>query len=240
MTRKVALISLLIFAIVLVGIGIVIVLQISQNPILSSEGTSQSTNTDDIEVAGFGSTADTSNFAIVEQAFAAPDCTWYLDQAALSNSGNSLLDEIAIQFSHGRDRELEIENDYAKNCFYYFYDANENHKIMQFYVKAYNEDSVIDNSAEELYERINTSTITRVIEEGTFLSQVNYSYGESIIEDSCQMNLFHEQNDFEYASIVFNRFGTCDLFTGAAREVGFSLSEKLEKIMFPFLLEESS
>ncbi len=238
MSRKLLLICLMVAAVFLVGIGIVIVLQITQNPLPGgNEASSSSSNSTDIPVAGFGSTAIRDNFTVVEQAFAGLDCTWYLNEDLLRNTGNPLIDELAVEFNHGRDRELEVTNDYAKNCFYYFYDANLNFKIVEFYVKAYQEDSAIDSDAQALFNRINSRTLINQIEDGYYLNSIKYFYGESHIDNTCQINMFHEQNDFEYASVLFHSFGTCELYTGVSRDLAFIIAEKLEKVMEPFLLD---
>ncbi len=233
MSRKIAVIVLSIMTLALLGVGVVILLQLQQDQ-----------SPDEADAAGFGSTAVRTNFDLVEQAFNEMDCTWYLNQEMLTNTGDQALDQLGREYSHGYIRRLEVDHDFAKNCFYFFSEDPtipnpEDFRIIHFYVSAYEMDAVIDNSAEELYQRVNTDTIIRVVDEGQIRGEtIRYFYGDSDIEGVCQANIFHNQNDFEYASILYSQFGPCSQNIELNKRITYLIADKLEKVMQPFILEQ--
>jgi hypothetical protein len=223
--RKVAVIALVVMTIALAAVGAVILYQVQ----------TQQTPKDSL-ASGFGSSANRSNFTNVELAFLDTPCEFFLNKDYVTNTGSTILDSLGLKFSHGRDRGLEYENDFAKSCFYYFKDAPGGTKIIELRVKAYKTNSTIDPNAEALYSRINTPSIT-ITESGRIEPAVNYFFGQAKgLTEICRTNLFHDQNDFEYAAISYSGFKSCAEIIEVNQLLTAVIAGRVSDVMLPFLI----
>lgn len=207
--RKKITIIILVILTLLLGVGSLIITQLIRNNQAPT----------DSAASGFGPDASRDKFDIVAEAFQFTNCSAYFPQEIVSSTienakeGNDRYSDL-----NGSDFEVWRSRDYTQIPKYCEYVIN-NKMLIEFKLYSYTSNSVIDNSAEELYERVNTQTISKIVTEQTdFDDQIVYFYGYGIPNNggNCVLNFFHKQNDFEYGQITFNGNTECtfdkDLF----------------------------
>src|SRR5690606_26762499 len=70
----------------------------------------------------------------------------------------------------------------------------------------YDENSVIDPTAEALFSRINNNILN--IEKSVIETQAHYFFGSDVQNpEDCRLNFFNSRNDFEYITVVYKGFG---------------------------------
>ncbi|MFS8131092.1 MAG: hypothetical protein ACMG57_03870 [Candidatus Dojkabacteria bacterium] len=200
--RKVTLAILFVMTVLLAGVSIFITLRIQQNNAAN-----------DAAASGFGATATNNKFSSVFEEFAGYPCEAFLSQEKLDQTPNNTIIK-KITSSVNNLAEIGALPYIPFNCTYKISDT----QSIDILLHSYDTNSFIDNSAEELYARINTNlnTISDTEYFGTGFSYVTMFYGPgaspvSAVADAsvCRSNLFHGQNDFEYLEIVYHGFSDC-------------------------------
>jgi len=198
--RKVTLAALFVMTLLLAGVSIFITIRIQQNNAAA-----------DANASGFGSTATTNKFGSVFQEFASYSC-----DAFLSNSTFTFF-KVKPSFTsiQATTNNLDIFGSLPYlpvNCTYKISDT----KSIDFLLHSYDTNSFIDDSEEALFTRINANLKSVIIKD--YYGYVTMFFGEdnpivsapASSDITCRANLFHSQNDFEYAEIIYHGFGDCN------------------------------
>ena len=183
--RKVTLAALFVMTVLLAGISVFITLRIQQN-----------NSPDDADASGFGDKATRDLYDNVAEAFDTQTCETLLDKTFLA--------ELSTGLTYTSTVTPKIE-DYPKVCNYVFNNGVEG----AFSLFAYKTNSYIPADEEELYDAVNSPSISQQESVDTLGSILGF-YGTNYGDENCRLNLFNTQNEFYYASMVYTTTDACD------------------------------
>lgn len=194
----------------------------------------QTTSPEDTSATGFGRTATRDLFAPVATTFSGIRCNTLFNTNLLELTPNIQDDIKSIELVN----EVAPFQDLSKWC---EYDIGGGRKIT-FSLLPYSAESDIDSDREALYTRINGELLYNYnIYAHDNWFNVDYYLGEDAeIDNGCRTNLFHFQNDFEYASIHYEGFSQpcySDSFIEFNDAVASIFSENISVIMDTINLE---
>lgn len=197
--RKVTLAILFVMTVLLAGVSIFITIRIQQN-----------NSATDANASGFGATATTGKFGSVFEEFAGYTCDSFFNNSNLT----SMAVKPTFTTIQGVTNNLDTLGALPYlpiNCTYKISDG----KTIDFMLHSYDTNSFIDDSQEALFTRIDTNLKSVILKD--YYGYITMHFGESnnvvsapATDTTCRANLFHSQNDFEYAEIVYHGFGDCN------------------------------
>lgn len=193
---------------------------------------------EDTSAYGFGEDAVTTNFDPVRNAIEKTPCSFYVTDRKLSAYELDLNINTIATDSYGG------EYDNLKVC--HFQIDNAENKAAYLTLKGYAEDAEIDDSRQQLYNRINSQYFlnTGNLEEGRLLGEVDYFLGKPQYppqgvnaDNSCMLTLYHVQNDFEYAAVRLKGFN-CEEDNSTIISFAGMIADRINKLMLPFRIED--
>lgn len=222
--RNLLIAGLLLLTVLLAGIAIFLAINLNQ----------QDQAPEDTAAFGFGEEAVTTNFGPVRSAIENTPCSFFLAQADLDGRN------IDINLDDANSGSLTRSGmSMSKSC---IFETNTD-RVMIFHIKGYADDETIAANRGALYSEINQTFFqdTSTLRTGRLFQEIDYFYGQPRSldnnTDSCLLHLFHVQNDFEYASVSFSNLN-CEENEETIIEIAAIFSEKINKLMLPFRIED--
>lgn len=178
----------------------------------------------DSGASGFGAGATKTLYDDVTKVFSDVSCEPFIQNKDLANG---LTITATIKY--------KPENGLPLICYYKLSDESE----LLFQLFSYNESSFIDNSQDDLFNRINGKELANSLNEGESKG-VNYFFGNAVNENDnrsqCKTTFFHVQNDFEYARLTFNSPKSCSELT----TLNTSISQNISSVISDLLIGVNS
>jgi|SRR5690606_14840199 len=219
--RKRTTIIILIGLTLLLGVGSFLVTRLIQQQ-------SQAPTTS--AAAGFGENATRDLYAKVGETYDNLNCA---DLITLTSIVPPLSSPVSNSSITARERSEGVGQ--PKTCIFEF--AGD--VTAEFTLYNYQMNSVIPNSAGELFELVNTYSFSEIVSTG-YQFRMRYFYGIDYSDETkCRMNLFHDQNEFSYATLVYEGLDNCkntDVldFNG---KLFLDISKKIDEIILKLTLE---
>jgi hypothetical protein len=201
--RKLTIIGLVVLTIFL-GLGSILITQLVRN----------NQSPEDSFAGGFGIDATRDLYSQVAETFQVTGCEAFLQSYDLSPivERHKLLNPERYKDFDSSKYEIWVNTNYLNMPKWCDYMINGD-MAFTFYLYSYLQDSIIDNSAEELRERVNSQLISEyIVELENYTNLMKFSYGHALTNTghTCVVNIFHEQNDFEYATLTFDGNISCE------------------------------
>lgn len=218
MSRKIAVILLSVMTLALLAVGVIILLQLQQDQ-----------SPEESDAAGFGSSADRSLYLPVANTFKDVGCVEYFNIGEVYSSGYLPLYNLIVRSSKFSTDDLtEADEDIlVKNC---LYDLGDN-KTIRFNVLAYNLESQIPDTRDELYANVLDSYLDSQLDSGVY-EFVRYFYGQDLNDSNqCHSIIFHFQNEFRYAKVDYEGFESCSSLTEINKVLTDNFAKKIDGVM---------
>lgn len=206
--KKLIIVALIVLTVVLGGASIFISLQLQQNQ--SSEDASASARDDD--------PASGDLYSSIDALFSANACADLLTEDSVELYARDTFTEVT-------DLEFESIASYPNvnmiGCNVFFADGSQ----INLEVNTYPTNTTVGQTIENITDDIDSETLESVIKSGSVIYSP-YSFGEVQNDPtSCQTNIFHKLNDFEYISLTYKNFNEdCEDLQSLSTEVAYVVS----------------
>lgn len=155
--------------------------------------------------AGYGESADPTLFNDVTLAFSQTDCRFFVSEEKAIAGGYT---EVAKLYAKARQQGKQFfpQNPVYPNplnCLFTF----DGPTAIQMKVVTYSSETVIDESPQALYTRVNNNTFEVVFDEGVLEGGYRFFYGRSsVTRGLCVSNIFQDINDFQTITLYYSGF----------------------------------
>ncbi len=167
-------------------------------------------NNSDIGVTGFGVEATRDYFPVVVDALNNTECEKVFHEGSLQDPRFPYLQELGTELTVTK---LPNYNNVALHCYYEF--GNDQGFILQFYT--YGNDTVIDQTRDDLFSRVNSEYIGELIDKDR-IGIMDYSFGTDLNSSECTSTIYHPLNEFEVITVEYFGFD-CEESFNLNREV---------------------
>lgn len=177
----------------------------------------------DSDAGGFGEGATRVLYDDVATVFKNSSCDLYIDESIVSGlSEQGITDVAAVKYGASGNNVLR--------CIFYFGNIKK-YAILELY--GYDQNSAIDYTQEDLFNRINSFELKSTLDEGE-IQGVSYFFGEGngdVQDNGCRSTFFHVQNDFEYAKITYYGLGDCGELVPFNKGIADNIAKRISEAM---------